>query len=169
MDDYATTLQNESVKARFWSKVDRRGADECWPWLGTKSTSNGRGTLHVGGSNMNAARVSLCIHSGQYPKNDIFACHTCDNPNCVNPSHLWWGDCRANMRDAVAKGRLGKPDATHCTYGHEFALHARNFVTPDGLAVRFCKACRRVRDKRKRDRLRAERLALKALEGTQHD
>lgn len=31
-----------AVKARFWAAVDKRAADECWPWVGTYRRAYGR-------------------------------------------------------------------------------------------------------------------------------
>jgi len=33
------------------------------------------------------------------------ACHTCDNPPCVNPDHLFEGTPLYNTRDKITKGR----------------------------------------------------------------
>lgn len=89
---------------RFWEKVERRGHDECWPWLGSKDRW-GRGYFSFRGKTERAPRVAWSLSYGEPFPADKDACHTCDNPTCVNPRHIWIGDARENLRDAVRKGR----------------------------------------------------------------
>lgn len=55
-----------------------------------------------------ASRHMAILKFGQIP-NDIHVCHTCDNPGCVNPNHLFVGTALDNHRDCVAKGRHVAP------------------------------------------------------------
>lgn len=96
---------------RFWSKVDRRGPDECWPWLAyRKPTGYGQFTLRKGVF-VTASRVALALASGPID-GDTSACHRCDNPPCCNPAHLFAGSQIVNALDCVAKGRANRSRGT---------------------------------------------------------
>lgn len=97
----------KSLKKRFWEKVDKRGPDECWEWLGSKA-GNGYGTFSAGSREdiYYAHRLSWGIQNDHDPENSHI-CHTCDNPPCVNPRHLWRGTQSDNMKDMIRKGRGG--------------------------------------------------------------
>lgn len=91
---------------RFWAKVDRRGENECWPWVGANCGGpEKRGVIWFEGKRTKAPHVSLII-SGLVHKDDLaWALHSCDNANCVNPNHLRWGTRKENHEDKVSRGR----------------------------------------------------------------
>ena len=102
-------MKNKTAfEKRFWDKVDERGDDECWSWLASRSRF-GYGNFRVGDKIELAHRVVWEMINGPVPSGDhhgtTCVCHTCDNPDCVNPGHLFLGTQRDNIRDRVSKGR----------------------------------------------------------------
>ena len=110
---------DEKTIARFWSKVERRGADECWPWLAFIDAS-GYGRLGLLGGAERAHRMSLWIASGERPTG--FVCHKCDVRHCVNPGHLYVGNAATNHSDMVHRGRR---------HNHVGSAHGRAKITED--------------------------------------
>lgn len=92
----------ERDTARFWAKVDK--TDNCWNW--TASTAKGYGQFKLRKKMVKAHRLSWFMHHGQEPPDCV--CHTCDNPLCVNPAHLWIGSNTENTADKVAKNRQAR-------------------------------------------------------------
>ncbi|HJF51233.1 HNH endonuclease [Brachybacterium paraconglomeratum] len=92
---------------RFWSKVDKSG--DCWVWIGSDVNQYGYGRFHTYANSKRvrhlAHRYSLVLSGVELGPKDIVL-HECDNPPCVNPSHLKVGDQAANISDAHAKRRL---------------------------------------------------------------
>jgi hypothetical protein len=89
---------------RFWESAQKLDNNRCWPWTGV-CDQHGYGHIHFRTRKIKAHRVSYEMHYGPIPEGNVI-CHVCDNPNCVNPNHLFSGTQSENMRDASRKNRL---------------------------------------------------------------
>lgn len=89
---------------RFFCGIDDPGNDdECWPWMRVRD-KDGYGLFVVDGRHVRTHRYSYEIHSGPIPEGqDVL--HSCDNPPCCNPNHLWLGTDADNAADSMRKGR----------------------------------------------------------------
>ncbi len=103
---------------RFWAKVEK--SDDCWVWIGSRSSSGYGRISNENGRQEQANRVAWRLANGPIP-DGFDVCHHCDNPPCVRPDHLWLGTPRDNGLDMVAKGRQGwrqSRNETVCRNGH---------------------------------------------------
>lgn len=93
----------KTVRERFWEKVEIGSAEACWNW--TAATDRfGRGRFKWNGTTGYAPRFAFEQHFHEIPEG-LFVLHTCDNPGCCNPAHLFLGTLEDNNRDREAKGR----------------------------------------------------------------
>ena len=96
-----------SDSERFWSKVEIRGPNECWPFRGNIRGGYGR-VRFKGGKKRTATHIAWELTNGPIPER-LEIMHTCDNPPCCNPAHLKAETHVANMQDMLAKGRRKLP------------------------------------------------------------
>lgn len=157
------------LEQRFWEKVDKRGPNECWPWMGS-AHARGYGQIWVNGRLEKATRVSWSLKNGKPFPRHLDACHTCDNPNCVNPSHIWPGTMSDNIKDAYRKGRVvlkprrkeDYPVRLVCPNGHRMT-DENTYINRFG--TRVCRACAKASRKKYANKMKAARAAL-AQEGS---
>jgi hypothetical protein len=90
------------------------------------------------GRTIGVTRYVLFVLHGIIPSRLMCACHVCDNPPCIRPSHLFAGTHSENGRDAVKKGRIGGPrvKSIRCPRGHLAWVYS-----PSG--ERRCRVCMR--------------------------
>jgi HNH endonuclease len=159
----ARTDFSEGDLKRFWSGVRKGLPDDCWEWIKCRR-SCGYGTMRVSGYNVAVHRISFAIHFLSVPA-EMCVCHSCDNPLCCNPNHLWLGDNAQNTADKVTKGRQAKGDIlrssggkfqrakTACLRGHPFSKE--NTLINNGKRV--CRACSRARCLNRKNMITHER------------
>lgn len=98
------TKWKQTVEERFWSKVRKGSPNECWEWLASK-TSDGYGTFKYNGKTVSAHKFAYEITHGVCVPSRFHICHSCDNPSCVNPSHLSPGTPLKNNQEMIENGR----------------------------------------------------------------
>lgn len=102
------------LAVRFWKKVKKGRADECWIWTG--SSSHGYGGIWVleEGRFLGAHVVSWMMHNKKpAPPPGVLILHSCDTGLCVNPRHLSSGSSKDNLQDMARKGRSTRGEKSH--------------------------------------------------------
>lgn len=126
---------------RFWAKVDKRTANECWPWTAGK-TAQGYGGFHP------AKNTTVLAHRWSYRDahgsldSSLVVDHLCRNRTCVNPAHLEQVTNLENLRRGEGYA-LANGMRSACINGHEYTPD-NTYIDPSGGAR--CRRCARIRD-----------------------
>ncbi len=96
-------------ETRFWDKVVKPSFTDCWLWQGGKDKDQyGKFSAVINGKRIDirAHRYSWMLANGiKISSKLLFVCHTCDEPMCVRPDHLFLGEVQDNVDDMVSKSR----------------------------------------------------------------
>jgi len=135
---------------RFWSQVERSQYTPggCWEWIGCR-WKQGYGQFWLNNKLEKAHRVSFQLAGGVFTKEKPFGLHRCGNRPCINPAHIYAGDQKQNIADAIRDGTFDKDRVAniekakiHCPKGHP--LSGSNLVLYDlERGVRRCLVCTR--------------------------
>jgi len=126
----------------------------CWEWQGhcecfrnQKPGQRGYPASSYHGKKVRVHRWMLARRLGRPLLPKMQACHTCDNPPCCNPEHLYEATNQQNHIDGGKRGRMQGQTKTHCKHGHEFTPE-NTYYAPRKSGngrIRNCKECNRIR------------------------
>ena len=134
----------DALARRFWSKVlhDRDG---CWEWQGGrwghgwKGRGKGYGSFWMNGKTVSAHRVALMLAKPSMYDPSLHVLHTCDNPICCRPGHLWQGTNADNVSDRERKGRGNQHKGEEQVHAKLSEAQVRAILADDRSQVEIAK------------------------------
>ena len=94
-------LHNGALPKKIQYKFRESGCLEITSHKGR----NGYPGRIINGQWVDFHRSALQVVLGRSIRPGLYACHTCDNKQCVSPDHLYEGTPQDNVRDKVQRGR----------------------------------------------------------------
>lgn len=145
MEEVPRLIRKDQISEYHFREFERRHSfvhpEGCWEWLG-HITNRGYGIFFIFDRKFLAHRISYVLYVGELRKGMVI-CHTCDNPKCVNPFHLFQGTMKDNSMDMSKKGRWKNQfmNRTVCSKGHPLIagnLKLSPSIKPGRLICRTC-------------------------------
>lgn len=107
-----------SLEEAVTIRTDKKSPSECWEWQGQKrkpkgNAKSGYGRLEYKGTQYTAHKLVWQFHNKTTVPDGYVVCHSCDNPCCVNPHHLFLGSNQDNMDDMKKKERQTRGESKH--------------------------------------------------------
>lgn len=93
-----------TLKERLLKGYEEDQTTGCWNWIKYRDR-DGYGNIAVKSKPMQAHRASYQVFVGPLEPS-LFICHTCDNPSCINPDHLYQGTHKQNQKDKQNRQRI---------------------------------------------------------------
>lgn len=128
-----------SAEERFWRKVKAESAQGCWIWTGAQS--KGYGYFFIKKGKQKGSHVWVYERFFGTVSKGFEVHHTCENPLCVNWSHLKALSKQDHLMLSNNPWIINK-NKTHCSRGHPFSKE-NTYIKKDGC--RDCKECHRIR------------------------
>lgn len=118
-------MQAEAIKLRIAKHVIQSSNTTCHEWeyyaraVWSGKMRKGKAyptiavTLDGKQFKFSACRIVAALYHNLNLNDSLeAACHSCDNPPCVNPDHIYKGDFSSNHQDAIARGLYKAPKGT---------------------------------------------------------
>lgn len=126
-----------SLSNKIYSVIDEVIAIdiETGCWINPRTNPNRYPMIYIGTKKLGLHRVMLYIETDAIDGKPL-ACHTCDNPRCCNPSHLYWGDTQDNVTDRNNRPKFVSKPCVNCSNIYEGYANSRYCSSVCGKAYR---------------------------------